>query len=197
MKCMAQTAYGLAVLAAMTVLCDARVADAATLVYEENFNSYTDGEQPSSIYELHDRQLDSGEAIGGHYAVNNGNRHMLITPTVADFDLTFTVEPHSRALRSPQMTIEFRTDPQGQRGYRLAHWMGTYNRLDLTYWDQTTSPPINQKLASPQVPSPCPARRWRRPSAPYPSPISWPKAPFPMSGRAPRTRPSPSSNTPR
>jgi len=153
MKCMAQTAYGLAVLAAMTALCDARVADAATLVYEENFNSYTDGEQPSSIYELHERQLDAGEAIGGRYAVNNGNRHMLVTPTVADFDLTFTVEPHSRALRSPQMIVEFRTDPQGLRGYRLAHWMGTYNRLDLTYWDRTTSPPINQKLASPQVPA--------------------------------------------
>jgi len=153
MNCIVRTACGLVFLAAMTGLGHIQAADLAGPIYEENFNSHADGEQPSSIYELHERPLDSGETIGGRYAVNNGNRHMLVTPTVGDFDLTFTVEPHARALRTPQMVVEFRTDPQGLRGYRLAHWMGTYNRLDLSYWDKTTSPPVNRKLASPQVPA--------------------------------------------
>ena len=63
-----QTVCRLAFLAAMTGLCQTQAADPATVVYEENFNSYTDGEQPSSIFELHERPLDSGEAIGGRYA---------------------------------------------------------------------------------------------------------------------------------
>lgn len=148
-----QSVCGLAFLAAMMGLCQTQAADPATVLYEENFNSYTDGEQPSSIFELHERPLDSGEAIGGRYAVNNGNRHMLVTPVVADFDLTFTVTPHPQALRTPRMTVEFRTDPRGLRGYRLEHWTGTDNRLDLWYWDTTTTPPINRKLASPPTPA--------------------------------------------
>ncbi len=152
MRGIVRTAVGLLFLAVMTGLCLGDAPAPSTLVYEENFNSYADGEQPSSIYELQDKQLDSGETIGGRYAVNNGNRHMLIAPKVADFDLTFTVKPHSMALRAPTMIVEFRTDPNGLRGYRISFWMGTYNRVDLAFWDNTVSPPIMQKLASPQVP---------------------------------------------
>lgn len=121
-------------------------------VFEENFNSYKDGEHPSSIVELHEKQFDYGETIGGRYAINNGNRHMLLAPRVKDFDLTFTAEPHPRALHAPQLIIEFRTNPQGSRGYRLLHWMGTENRLDLIAWDQTTSPPLSRRVAQPKVP---------------------------------------------
>jgi hypothetical protein len=153
MRGIVRTAVGLLFLAVMTGLCLGDAPAPSTLLYEENFNSYADGEQPSSIYELQDKQLDSGETIGGRYAVNNGNRHMLIAPKVADFDLTFTVEPHPRALRTPRMVIEFRTDPQGLRGYRISHWTGTDNRLDLFFWDNTMSPPVMQKLASPQTPA--------------------------------------------
>ena len=152
--CFVRTATGLFFLAAMAVMTGTCLGDApvpTTIAFEENFNSYTDGEQPSSIFEVQDRQLDSGEAIGGRYAVNLGNRHMLVAPQVRDFELTFTVEPHPRALRAPLMTVEFRTDPRGLRGYRIAHWMGTYNRLDLVAWDNTVSPPVVRKLASPQV----------------------------------------------
>ncbi len=144
---------GLLFLASLTGACLGDAPAPATLVFEENFNSYTDGEQPSSIFELQERQLDHGETIGGRYAVNNGNRHMLMAPQVKDFDLTFTVEPHPLALRTPRMVIEFRTDPQGLRGYRISHWTGTDNRLDLFFWDNTTSPPVMQKLASPQTPA--------------------------------------------
>jgi hypothetical protein len=153
MRGIVRTAVGLWVLAAMTGLCLGDAPAPSTLVYEENFNSYADGEQPSSIFEVQDRQFDSGETIGGRYAVNNGNRHMLVAPGVKDFDLTFTVEPHPKALRAPLMTVEFRTDPQGLKGYRISHWMGTYNRLDLFAWDYTASPPVMQQLASPQVPA--------------------------------------------
>ena len=147
-----RTAVGFLFLNAIMGPCLGEAPGPATLVYEENFNSYADGEQPSSIFEVQDRQLDSGETIGGRYAINNGNRHMLVTPGVKDFDLTFTVEPHPRALRAPTMIVEFRTDPQGLRGYRISLWMGTYNRVDLAFWDNTVSPPIMQTLASPQVP---------------------------------------------
>ena len=143
---------GFLFLASLTGACLGDAPAPATLVFEENFNSYTDGEQPSSIFELQEKQFDYGEAIGGRYAVNNGNRHMLMAPQVKDFDLTFTVEPHPRALRSPTMNVEFRTDPNGLRGYRIALWMGTYNRVDLDFWDNTVSPPITQRLTSPQVP---------------------------------------------
>ena len=148
-----RTAIGISFLVAIMGLCLGDPPAPATLVYEEKFNSYADGEQPSSIYELQDKQLDSGETIGGRYAVNNGNRHMLVATKVADFDLTFTVQPHPMALRMPRLVIEFRTDPQGLRGYRISHWTGTDNRLDLFFWDNTASPPVMQKLASPQTPA--------------------------------------------
>ena len=147
-----RTAVGFLFFTAIMRPCLGEAPGPGTLVYEENFNSYADGEQPSSIFEVQDRQLDSGETIGGRYAINNGNRHMLVAPGVKDFDLTFTVEPHPRALRAPTMIVEFRTDPQGLRGYRISLWMGTYNRVDLAFWDNTVSPPIMQTLASPQVP---------------------------------------------
>jgi hypothetical protein len=152
MNIIVRIAVGFAFLAAMPGPCLGDAPASATLVYEENFNSYADGEQPSSIFEVQDRQFDSGETIGGRYAVNNGNRHMLVTPQVKDFDLSFSVAPHPQALRSPMLTVEFRTDPLGLRGYRIVHWAGTYNRLDLVFWDKTTSPPIMRKLASPQIP---------------------------------------------
>jgi len=153
MSSIVRTTAGFFFLASLTGLCLGDASAPATLVFEENFNSYADGEQPSSIFEVQDRQIDSGETIGGRYAVNNGNRHMLMATQVKDFDLTFTVEPHPMALRTPQMVIEFRTDPRGLRGYRISHWTGTYNRLDLFFWDNTTSPPVMQKLASPQTPA--------------------------------------------
>jgi hypothetical protein len=87
MNIIVRIAIGFAFLAAMPGLCMGDAPASATLVYEENFNSYADGEQPSSIFEVQDRQFDSGETIGGRYAVNNGNRHMLVTPRVKDFDL--------------------------------------------------------------------------------------------------------------
>ncbi len=153
MSSIVRTTAGFFLLASLTGLCLGDAPAPATLVFEENFNSYADGEQPSSIFEVQDRQIDSGETIGGRYAVNNGNRHMLMATQVRDFDLSFTVEPHPLALRTPQMVIEFRTDPQGLRGYRISHWTGTDNRLDLFFWDNTTSPPVMQKLASPQTPA--------------------------------------------
>ena len=156
MRCLCRIGWGvfcMAVMAVMTGLCHGQAATPATLIFEENFNSYADGEQPSSIFELQEKQFDFGETIGGRYAVNNGNRHMLMAPKVSDFDLTFTAAPHPMALRAPQINIEFHTDPQGLRGYRLSHWMGTYNRLDLTYWDSTASPPVSRKLISPEVPA--------------------------------------------
>ena len=151
MKSGVRTLIGLSFLAAMPGMCVAEAPVPMTLAYTENFNSYADGEQPSSIFELQERQFEFGETIGGRYAINNGNRHMLVTPRVGDFDLTFTVEPNPRALRAPQMNVEFRTDPRGMRGYRLSHWMGTYNHLDLTSWDNTASPPVTHKLESPAV----------------------------------------------
>jgi len=153
MSSIVRTTAGFLFLASLTGLCLGDPPTPATPVYEENFDSYADGEQPSSILEVQNRQIDSGETIGGRYAINNGNRHMLMATQVKDFDLTFTVEPHPKALRAPQLVIEFRTDPQGLRGYRISHWTGTYNRLDLFFWDNTASPPVMQKLASPQTPA--------------------------------------------
>jgi len=151
--CLCERAIAVALVASAAGRCSGEAPTPPAVIFTENFNSYTDGEQPSSIYELQQRQFDYGETIGGRYVVNNGNRHMLMAAKVRDFDLAFTVEPHPRALRAPMLAVEFRTDPLGQRGYRLSHWMGTYNRLDLVYWDTTADPPVSQTLISPPIPA--------------------------------------------
>jgi hypothetical protein len=138
---------------AVSGLCFGQSPDATTTVFDENFNAYKDGEHPSSIVERNALPTDSGEVIGGRYAVSFGNRHLLVAPKVRDFDLTFTVEPHPRAAQAPIMIVDFRTDAEGRRGYRIVHWMGeSLNRLDLEAWDTTVAPPVRRMLAQPKVP---------------------------------------------
>ncbi|MDP6507235.1 MAG: hypothetical protein QF886_26645, partial [Planctomycetota bacterium] len=70
-------------------------AEAKKVVFQENFNGYADGQNPSSIVEIRRQARAYGEVIGRRYAINMGeNVHLLVMPRQKNFELSFTAEPH-------------------------------------------------------------------------------------------------------
>ncbi|MCF7855641.1 MAG: hypothetical protein K9N51_12640 [Candidatus Pacebacteria bacterium] len=109
-------------------------------VFQEDFEAFANGEDPSSVVEVKQSPLRYGEVVDGSYAIQHSfNEHCPVTPPLTDFTLTFRARKRWPAPVAAVM-VDFRLDVAAEKGYRIYYRWGEkgYFRKRFTdsKWDR-------------------------------------------------------------